>query len=130
MDVGNPSNFARILEMFKNEYPQVKSVMSSYSISDDQTRTTIREVYDQFHYLPDPHGAVAYHALQQYLSQHPEQKGIFLETAHPVKFYDVVEPITGKPVNIPPSVSAIMDKKKKSVLMPPAYSLLKEYLLC
>jgi threonine synthase len=130
MDVGSPSNFVRVLELFKNEYPQVKSVMSSYSISDEATRNTIKQVYDTLHYLTDPHGAVAYEALQQYLQQHPEQKGIFLETAHPVKFYDVVEPIIGKPVDMPESVSAIMRQKKKSVCMRPVYSLLKEYLMC
>ncbi len=130
MDVGNPSNFVRILELFKNDYPQVKNVMNSLTITDDQTRETIKAVYDELGYLTDPHGAVAYLALQKYLANNPGQKGIFLETAHPVKFYDVVEPIIGKPVELPGSLTGIMKSKKQSILMPPAYSLLKEYLMC
>jgi threonine synthase len=129
MDVGSPSNFVRILELFQNEYPEVKKVMTSYSISDEETRNTIKAVYDEYKYLPDPHGAVAYNALQKYLLANPGHKGIFLETAHPVKFYDVVEPIIGKPVDLPQSVAAIMNKKKNSILMTPDYNMLKEYLL-
>lgn len=130
MDVGNPSNFVRVLELFQHEYPQLKNTMSSYSITDEQTRETIRSVYSRYNYLPDPHGAVGYIALQQYLANHPGEKGIFLETAHPVKFYDVVEPIIGQQVPLPASVANIMDKKKKSIVMPAVYSMLKEYLLC
>jgi threonine synthase len=89
----------------------------------------IKEVYDKYHYLPDPHGAVGFLALQQYLYQHPAEKGIFLETAHPVKFYDVVEPVINAMVPVPASIRAIMDNKKKAVKMSTAYNELKEYLL-
>ena len=128
MDVGNPSNFVRILELF-HHYPAIKNIMSAYSISDDATRATLKDVYEKYHYLTDPHGAVAFNALQQYLAEHAGDKGIFLETAHPVKFYDVVEPVIQKQVDIPEAIKGIMSKKKESILMSPSYNMLKEYLL-
>ena len=129
MDVGNPSNFVRLLELFQHQYPAIKNIMSGYSITDDDTRTTLRQVYDNYHYLTDPHGAVAFNALQQYLGDHAGDKGIILETAHPVKFYDVVEPIIKQKVEIPEAIEGIMGKKKESILMTPSYNMLKEYLL-
>ena len=129
MDVGNPSNFVRLLELFQHQYPAIKNIMSGYSITDDDTRTTLRQVYDNYHYLTDPHGAVAFNALQQYLGDHAGDKGIILETAHPVKFYDVVEPIIKQKVEIPEAIKGIMSKKKESILMTPSYNMLKEYLL-
>ena len=129
MDVGNPSNFVRLLELFQHQYPAIKNIMSGYSITDDDTRTTLRQVYDNYHYLIDPHGAVAFNALQQYLGDHAGDKGIILETAHPVKFYDVVEPIITQKVEIPEAIKGIMGKKKESILMTPSYNMLKEYLL-
>jgi threonine synthase len=129
MDVGNPSNFVRILELFHQQLGDLKKVLSSYSISDEETKATIKEVYDKYHYLPDPHGAVGFLALQRYLQQHPKQKGIFLETAHPVKFYDVVEPVIGTTVPIPISVAAILHNEKHAVKMSARYNELKEYLL-
>ena len=129
MDVGNPSNFIRILELFKHEYPQIKNAISSYSITDAETKTTLKEVFDQYHYLADPHGAVAFAALEKYLQKHSSEKGLVLETAHPVKFFDVVEAITGQPVERPESIQAILYKKKESVQMQPDYEVFKEFLL-
>lgn len=129
MDVGNPSNFVRILEIFHQNFPQLKEHLSSYSISDDETIATIKAVYEKDKYLLDPHGAVGYLSLQRYLKDHPDDKGIFLETAHPVKFPDAVEKITGKAIDIPASVKDIMSKEKKSVLMQPDYDSLKQFLL-
>ena len=129
MDVGHPSNFVRILELFHQQLGDLKKVLSSYSITDEQTRATIRDVYKDHHYLTDPHGAVGYFALQQYLAAHPGQQGIFLETAHPVKFYDVVEPVINETVPVPAAVQQIMDHPKKSLLIKAEYALLKEYLL-
>ncbi len=128
MDVGNPSNFVRVLQLFHHEFGELKKVMSSYSISDDETKKTISDVYVKYRYLPDPHGAVGYLALARYLQQWPGGRGIFLETAHPVKFYDVVEPVIGEPVAIPPSVKAILDLPKKSTRIEPEYDTLKKQL--
>ncbi|HKG68046.1 MAG TPA: threonine synthase, partial [Segetibacter sp.] len=111
MDVGNPSNFIRILELFKHEYPEIKNAVSSYSITDKETKITLKETLNQYNYLLDPHGAVAFAGLEKYLQQHPSAQGIILETAHPVKFYDVVEKITGQPVKTPDSIYGILHKK-------------------
>ena len=129
MDVGNPSNFVRILELFHNQFTDLKKVLGSYSISDEETRKTIKEVFEKENYLLDPHGAVAYFALQNYLKQHPEEKGYILETAHPVKFYDVVEPVIQQQIEIPKSVISILNKEKESTLMEPDFEKLKQYLL-
>jgi threonine synthase len=129
MDVGNPSNFVRILELFNNEVADLKKVLSSDSTSDEETGKTIKEVFEKENYLLDPHGAVAYSALENYLKQHPEEKGYILETAHPVKFYDVVEPVIDQKIALPESVESIMNKEKESILMEPDFEKLKEYLL-
>ena len=129
MDVGNPSNFVRILRLFGNEYPVIKNLISSYSISDDETKAVLKKVYADSGYLTDPHGAVAFAALEKYQKEHSMEKGMFLETAHPVKFYDVVEPILERPVDIPPAIKHLLTKEKKSVKMLGKYELLKEFLL-
>ncbi len=121
MDVGDPSNFVRIIELFGNQLTELKSMLSSYSISDDETRKTIGEVYNQHQYLLDPHGAVGFAALKKYLETFPGKKGIFLETAHPVKFYDVVEPIIGNKISMPGSVEKIMGKNKTSICIDADY---------
>ena len=129
MDVGDPSNFVRILEIFNREFASLKKVLTSYSISDEETKATIRNVYDRYHYLPDPHGAVGFLALEQYLEKHPGDKGIFLETAHPVKFYDAVEAETGRKVPLPDSVSHLLGKEKHSIKISLEFSQLKDYLM-
>jgi len=129
MDVGNPSNFVRILEIFHHRLPSLKKMLSSYSITDEETVAAIRDLYTNYHYLPDPHGAVGWLALQRYLTAHPGQKGFFLETAHPVKFYDVVEPLLDQKIPLPASVSALLGKQKQSKKMEARYSELKDFLL-
>jgi threonine synthase len=129
MDVGNPSNFVRILEIFNHQFPELKSKLSSYSITDAETTATIKAVYEKDNYVLDPHGAVGYLSLQRYLQNHAEQKGMLLETAHPVKFPDAVESCIGKSIEIPAAVQSIMDKEKKSVLIEADYGQFKEYLL-
>jgi threonine synthase len=129
MDVGNPSNFVRILEIFDKQFESLKNVVSSVSISDDETKAVLKEVYEQQNYLLDTHGAVAYAALLQYLAHHEGDKGILLETAHPVKFYDVVEPIINEKIPMPASVAHLLDKEKKSVVIDADYEKLKSFLL-
>ncbi len=129
MDVGNPSNFVRILEIFNHEFPELKNKLSSYSISDADTIATIKEVYGKHNYLLDPHGAVGYLALKKYLEANPSTKGIFLETAHPVKFPDAVEETIGKKIDIPVSLKEIMNKPKKTIAMKAQYEELKKYLM-
>ncbi len=129
MDVGNPSNFVRILEIFNQQFPELKNKLSSATISDTETIAVIREVYRQYNYILDPHGAVGYLALQRYLQEHPGQKGMVLETAHPVKFPEAVEKSIGRPIEIPSSVQAIMNKEKQAVMTGADFRSLKEYLL-
>jgi threonine synthase len=129
MDVGDPSNFVRVLELFDKEVEPLKQVMSSESISDTETTSTIRSIYDKYGYLLDPHGAVGCLALQRYLENHPEYSGIFLETAHPVKFYEVVEKVTGEKVALPDSVKALLNKKKIADKIGADYQVLKHFLL-
>ncbi len=129
MDVGNPSNFVRILEIFKHQFPEIKTKLSSATITDEETLATIKEVFDKYNYLADPHGAVGYLALLQYLANHPADKGIFLETAHPVKFPDAIEKIIGQSIPVPDSLQPIMIKDKLSILIPSDYTALKDFLL-
>lgn len=129
MDVGNPSNFVRILEIFHQQLGDLKKVFTSNSTSDDQTRKAIREVFSSQHYLLDPHGAVGYLALKDYLAAHPGQKGYFVETAHPVKFYDVVEPVIGQTVPVPASLNDILKREKKAERIDAVYERLKEVLI-
>jgi threonine synthase len=129
MDVGNPSNFVRILELFGKEFQSLQKVLSSFSFTDDQTREAIRRVYHDDRYLLDPHGAVALLALEKYLEGKKGEKGIFLETAHPLKFYDVVEPITSDKIPLPAPMEALLGKTKQSTPMDSHYESLKSYLL-
>ncbi|MDN3654802.1 threonine synthase [Ferruginibacter paludis] len=129
MDVGNPSNFIRILEIFHHQFASLKKDFSSCSISDAETKATLQKVYKEEGYLLDPHGAVGYLALQEYLKENPDEKGIVLETAHPVKFYDVVEPVIGEAVPIPPTVQQQLLLQKNSTKMAADAGLLKTFLL-
>ncbi len=129
MDVGDPSNFVRILELFDQQFNLLKDIISSYSISDEEIKEVIKKVYQKSNYLLDPHGAVGYLGLVKYMQQQPGLKGIFLETAHPVKFYDVVEPIIHQPVPIPDSIEGLLKKEKQSIIMEVDYEVFKDYLL-
>ncbi|MEO5500256.1 MAG: threonine synthase [Ginsengibacter sp.] len=129
MDVGNPSNFVRILQLFKNYFTDIENLVSSYSITDDETRNAISEVYVMHKYLMDPHGAVAYIALKNYFHNENMKAGLFLETAHPVKFYDVVEPVINEKIPLPNSVKELLKMKKQSTKLAVSYEDLKDYLL-
>jgi threonine synthase len=129
MDVGDPSNFIRILELFQHQTKELSSKLTAYSISDEETAVTIKSVEKEFSYLLDPHGAVGYLSLKRHLDLHPNDKGIFAETAHPVKFYDVVEPIIEKKIDLPPSVQNIIHKEKVSTKIENDFGVLKDFLL-
>lgn len=129
MDVGNPSNFVRILEIFKHQFPELKEKLSSYTITDAETLETIRNVFEKYKYTLDPHGAVGYLSLQRYLAEHNKLKGIFLETAHPVKFPEAVEGVTGEKIPLPAAVEQLVNSCKQSTLIKPDYTALKKILL-
>ncbi len=114
MDVGNPSNFVRIQELFGNQFGNIKDKLSSYSFDDEETKAAMKEVFEKSGYVMDPHGAVGYLGLRKFQKENPDFYGIFLETAHPVKFLDTVEDTIGKKIEIPESIQAAMKKEKKS----------------
>lgn len=117
MDVANPSNFVRIMEIFEQQFSDLKEKLSGYSIDDEETKATIKSVYAEQKYLLDPHGAVGYAALQKYLAEHPALSGMIIETAHPVKFYDVVEPVIGAHILLPELVAEQMKLDKKATII-------------
>ena len=129
MDVGNPSNFVRILELFHQQLPELKQALSSVSISDDITRQTIKEVYNTTGYTLDPHGAVAYYALTEFLKDVPSTTGFILETAHPVKFPDVVEEMIGKKIPVPKEAEHLSGLQKQSIVMDASFKKVKSWLL-
>lgn len=127
MDVGNPSNFIRIRELFDNDLQQLRNSFSSYSFSDDETREKMKDIYNISGYVSDPHGAVGYLGLEKYSLQENEI-GIFLETAHPVKFLDVVESTLPVRVAIPEQIKKVIDKEKVALKIS-TYEDLKSYLM-
>lgn len=128
MDVGDPSNFVRILEIFNHDLGVLKERLDAITVSDKTTAATMLEVHSIYKYTLDPHGAVGYRALADYLEANPDGKGIFLETAHPVKF-DSVSEIIGQPVALPPAVEELFSKEKVSIKIGNSYGSLKEILL-
>jgi threonine synthase len=129
MDVGDPSNFIRIREIFHQQIDGLKKTLNGYTISDDETKATLISVFKEHNYLLDPHGAVAYNALQQYQTQYPNTKGVILETAHPVKFYDIIEPLINQTVPVPETVAEQVKKVKVSTKISANTNELKEFLL-
>ena len=127
MDVGNPSNFIRILELFNNDIEALRSAFSSYSFTDDATRNTMKEIYTTSGYVADPHGAVGYLGLKKY-GLNENEFGVFLETAHPVKFLDVVEETLPVSVEIPEQIQKVINNKKVSVKAA-NYQDLKDFLI-
>jgi threonine synthase len=116
MDVGNPSNFIRVLELFQQQFVSLKTVLSSYSVSDEATKATIQSVYEQFNYLLDPHGAVGYASLEKELEKFPQNtKGIVLETAHPVKFNDTITDIFKSNLLAETEQQLLLNGAKKSI---------------
>lgn len=127
MDVGSPSNFVRILEIFDNKFVDLKEKLTAVSITDETTAATMREIYKKHGYILDPHGAVGFRALSDSLND-DNSRGIFLQTAHPVKF-DSVREIIGTQGEIPASVEALFSREKQSVEMDANYNDLKDLLV-
>ncbi|MBE7653829.1 threonine synthase [Tenacibaculum finnmarkense] len=127
MDVGNPSNFIRIQEIFENNIEALKNSFSSYSFSDEKTREAMKLIYKNSGYIADPHGAVGYLGAKEYQKNNPEAFCIFLETAHPVKFLEVVESTLNVKIAIPEQIKSVMDKEKTAIKMS-TYNDLKNFL--
>jgi len=127
MDVGDPSNFARIYELYGGDHARISALISGATYSDDMIRETMRQCYRETSYLLDPHGACGYRALREGLL--PGEVGVFCETAHPAKFKDTVESIIGNEVAIPDRLAAFMKGKKQSIPMTKAFVDFKAFLL-
>ncbi|MGB5943052.1 MAG: threonine synthase [Leeuwenhoekiella sp.] len=112
MDVGDPSNFIRIQKLFDNDFEALSRKLSSFSYSDADTKTAMKSLYSETGYVADPHGAVGYLGLKYYQKENPDCYGIFLETAHPVKFLPVVEPVLNFTLEIPEQIKEVLDKEK------------------
>ncbi|MFT6994465.1 MAG: threonine synthase [Maribacter sp.] len=128
MDVGDPSNFIRIRHLFQDDFTQLEKQLSSYSYTDTETRKALLDIYKKSDYIADPHGAIGYLGLKTYQKNHPDIYGVFLETAHPVKFLNIVEETIGQKLDIPIQIQKVMDKEKKSISIE-SYQELKTYLL-
>jgi threonine synthase len=113
MDVGNPSNFARILALYADSRERLRADVGGSRHTDDATREAIREVHRAYGYVLDPHGAVAYLGLVRALRERPGATGIFLATAHPAKFGDVVEPLIGRPIPLPERLAACVRREPR-----------------
>jgi threonine synthase len=127
MDVGNPSNFVRIQEMYHDDLTAFESDFSSFSFSDPETIVALKYIYETSGYIAEPHGAIGYLGLKKQLEKHTESIGVFLETAHPVKFLDVVEATLDVKLPIPKQIESVLGKEKKSIKIK-SYQELKTFL--
>lgn len=131
MDVGHPSNFVRMQELFAHDVVQMRQAVAGYAFTDEETRAAIWEMYDRLQYLMCPHTAVAYLGLKTHLQKLglSDYNGIFLSTAHPCKFLDVYEPVMAEKVMVPPQLEQLMHRPKQAVNLPNDYLALKTYLI-
>jgi threonine synthase len=127
MDVGNPSNFHRLLDLYDQRFEKISAAFTGYRISDEETRNTIRDVFINKGYLLDPHGAVGYAAIKKHRSEH-DCNHVFLETAHPAKFKNVVEAAIGQPIAVPDGLLKFLGEKKSTTKVGKEYLSFKKVL--
>ena len=127
MDVGDPSNFARIYDLYDKSHERISALISGATYKDEQIAETIQQCYKQTGYILDPHGACGYRALQEGLQ--PGEVGVFCETAHPAKFKEKVDAILGIDIDIPARLKAFMEGEKQSVEMSKEFADFKAYLM-
>ena len=127
MDVGAPSNFARIIDLYDNQWAKIKNDIGGATYTDDHIRRTMKTCYDTTNYVLDPHGACGYQALCEQLQ--PDETGVFLETAHPAKFKETVDTVDGIDITIPPRLRQFMEGKKQSIPMARRFDDFKQFLL-
>ncbi|MDR1022497.1 MAG: threonine synthase [Prevotellaceae bacterium] len=133
MDVGNPSNFARIMDLYGGNHAKVAADISGYSYSDAQIREVVKRTFDEAKYMLDPHGACAYEALREHLKRDKRRDkkttGIFLETAHPAKFKETMDNILNADIAVPQKLQAFMSGQKQAVGMSSRYEDFRDLLL-
>lgn len=129
MDVGNPSNFSRLMDLYQNDVNAVAKDIAGYAFTDAETAGAMQKVSSQFQYTLDPHGAIGYLGLKRYFSEHDEDaNGIFLETAHPAKFKEVVEQVIRQKIHLPETLEKFVKGEKKSLLISDDYNEFKKTL--
>lgn len=133
MDVGNPSNFARMQDLYLGEeegstWNNLKNKISGYAYTDTETETAVKEVYDQYQYIIDPHGAVGYLALKDYQKEHPNSIGVILETAHPAKFKEDVDRILDVDTPVPNRLAILANRQKVATAITTEYEDFKDWL--
>ena len=128
MDVGNPSNFVRIQKIFNYDIYKLKKSITGYSFNDVQTKKCIKKIYDKYKYILEPHGAIGYLGLKNYSKKYPNQIGVFMETAHPCKFSEIVEETIKIKIEAPSKLNKTLNGEKKSIEISD-YNEMKNYLL-
>jgi threonine synthase len=129
MDVGNPSNFYRILDLYDHNFETLSHEITGFSFSDEKTNEAMKKVFSEANYVLDPHGAIGYLGLKEYLIGNENFAGVFLETAHPAKFQDVVSSALGEAIPLPYSLEKFMSEKKLTTLMSNQFDDFKAFLL-
>jgi threonine synthase len=127
MDVGNPSNFVRIQELYSNDLKAFEKDFSSYTYTDEETKFAMKNIHVNSGYIAEPHGAIGYLGLKKEMQNYPKGIGFFLETAHPIKFLDVVESVLNIKLEIPKQIESVLNKDKVSIKIK-SYEDLKSYL--
>lgn len=128
MDVSDPSNFVRIQKIYEASFQELAKNLSAYCFDDEETKAALKEIYTKSGYVADPHGAIGYLGLKKYLASHKDAYGLFLETAHPIKFLDTVRDTLGIGVEIPDRIQNLFTKTKQSTPIA-SYADLKNYLI-
>ena len=129
MDVGAPSNFVRMLALYENDHAKLTQDVSGFYLTDDDDKLTLRNIYDLYNYTADPHGAIGYAAIRNFQKSNPDYLGVYLETAHPSKFLDVMEDVLSDPVKVPPRLKKLSEKVKKADLLPSDFESVKDWLM-
>lgn len=131
MDVGDPSNWVRIMDLFGQDKDRLKSMVTAYSFRDDDTLEAIEEVFSKHQYIMCPHTAIAWLAFKQWMNEHPDEKatGVFLSTAHPCKFPDIFPAEIAKKIDIPGQVKELEGKEKMAICLENDFEIFKAYLL-
>ena len=128
MDVGDPSNLSRVIEIFDRDLSGIRSMLTAVSVTDAETEATMKNVYAEAGYILDPHGAVGYKALADHIEAYPDRRGIFLATAHPVKF-ECTERILGAHGSVPESIRELSDRTKSAREIEADYGEVREIIL-
>jgi len=129
MDVGAPSNFTRMLALYEEDIDALRTDVLGYYLNDEDDRTAMKHIYEKYGYIADPHGAIGYAAIADYQIDHPDHIGVYLETAHPAKFLNVMNDTLPVETPIPARLQAVADKEKVAHLLSKDYIDTKKWLL-